>query len=139
MPVVPELLVAEDVEAAFIRELGGALPTHGFAAAAGTKIPDPMPTEFSRVVVSGGVDRDLVTDRPSVTVEYFAVKEVRAERGAAYARAVLEAAGRVGVLGGVTCYGVSTFGRPVNLPHPLVPDRFRYQFTVSADLRKAAV
>lgn len=135
-----EVLVAEDVEAAFMLELDEALPDHGFGSAkSGTKIPDPRPDEFVRVVLAGGVERDLVTDRPTVTVEFFAVKELRAARGAAFARAVLEAAGRAGDLGGVTCYGVSVFSLPVNLPHPLVPDRFRYQFSVSADLRKAAV
>ncbi|MEX1078882.1 MAG: hypothetical protein WED09_07225 [Homoserinimonas sp.] len=137
-----ELLVGEDVEVAFITELDGAMPAiMETGVAAGTKIPggDDKPTEFIRVVLSGGAERDLVTDSPTVTVEYFAVKEGRAARGAAFALAVLQRAGRVGSLGGVPCYGVTSFSLPANLPHPEVPDRFRYQFTVSADLRKSVV
>lgn len=139
MLAVAELLVAADVEAAFIAELNAALPPVGFDVRTATKIPYSRPNEFVRVVVVGGTDRDLVTDSPTVAVEFFAVKEIRAERGAAYARAVLERAARSGSVGGFTCYSVSTLGRPVNLPIESVPDRFRYTFTCSADLRKISV
>lgn len=134
-----ELLVAADAEKALVDELAAELPTFDFTESVGTRIPQDWPDEFVRVIATGGIERDLVTDQPSLTVEYFAVKEGRAERGAAYALGVLQAAGRAGVMGGVTCYGVTAFGLPVNLPHPQVPDRYRYQFTVSVDLRKSTV
>jgi hypothetical protein len=115
------------------------MPALNFNVKASTSIPSPRPSEFIRIIVVGGTDRDLVTDSPTVAVEFFATREIRAERGAAFARAVLERAARAGSIGGVTCYSVSTFGRPVNLPMESVPDRFRYTFTSSADLRKTSV
>lgn len=136
---VGEVLVGADAELALITELAAQLPTFDFTDAVGTRIPKDRPGEFVRVIVTGGVERDLVTDQPSITVEYFAVRESRAERGAAYSLGLLQAAGRAGVLGGAVCYGVAAFGLPVNLPHPQVPDRYRYQFTVSVDLRKSPV
>ena len=35
----------------------------------------------------------------------------------------LQAAGRAGSVGGVTCYGVRAASLPANLPDPNVPDR----------------
>lgn len=137
-----ELLVGADVEAAVVVELA-ALAGVGFEdVPVGTRLPDPLvslPDEFVRVVVTGGGERDLVTESPSVTVEFFAAREKRAADGARMALAVLQRAARSGSLGGVTCYRVVAFALPVNLPHPLMPDRFRYQVTVSIDLRRSAV
>lgn len=134
-----ELLVPADVEVAVRTELLGVLPALGFAGPVGTQIPEGRPVEFLRVLIAGGFGRDLVTDSVTVTVESFAEEEKRASDAAGVALAALEAAGRAGSLGSVPCYRVQVFALPQNLPHPGVPDRFRYQFTVSVDLRRTRV
>ncbi|HRN30125.1 MAG TPA: hypothetical protein PK890_10570, partial [Terrimesophilobacter sp.] len=87
--------------------------------------PTGPPAEFIRIIVTDGVERDLVTDLPQVTVECFAKKESRASRLADVSRAILVAAGRAGSLGGVTCYGVDIVARPQNLPSATVTGRTR--------------
>lgn len=133
-----EVIVEEDAERAVMDELLAALPAVGESnPKASTKLLDAA--EFFRVLVVGGTQRDLVTDSPTVVIEAYAKTEVRAQHLAALARGVLLAAGRNGSMGSVTCYDVQTFGRAQNLPNPAKPGWFRYQFTISADLRMAAV
>jgi hypothetical protein len=135
------MLVAEDAEKAALTALTSRLPEAGEPTTipASTSIPKPTPSEFFRIIVTGGGDRDLVTDQPTITVEAYSRGEVRAERLAAKARAIFEACARDGDMGGVPCYRVALFGRPQNLPNPQVPGWYRYTFSISADLRKTAV
>lgn len=133
-----EVIVEEDAELAAIDELKAALP--------GVGIPSPQAAtsmlgvdEFFRVLVVGGTQRNLVTDSPTLVVEAYAKRELRAQRMATLGHAVLLAAARNGSMGSATCYDVTTLGRPQNLPNPAKPGWFRYQFTISADLRMAAV
>ncbi|WP_425836952.1 hypothetical protein [Microbacterium sp. PA5] len=134
-----ELLVPADSEVALVDELNSRMPDIFDGLHAGTRIPNPQPAEFIRVTVTGGTERDLVTDTPTLFIEGFATSETRAERITAHAVAALQSAGRTGTLGGITCYGVRVLSLPANLPLPTVPDRFRYRATVSADLRRTAV
>lgn len=129
-----EVLVPADDEVALVDELSARLLVH-----VGTRIPNPRPAEFVRVVSAGGGGRDLVTDVASLVVEGFAVTETAARALCALAVAHAQAAGRSGSLGGVTCYGVRVAGLPANLPMPSVPDRYRYTATITADLRRSAV
>lgn len=135
-----ELLIPVDAELAVKRELDASLVGGVFAdARVGTKIPgEPKPPRFVRVISVGGAQRDLVTDEPRLTVEAFCVDEGDARDLAALCVAVLQRAGRVGTLGGATCFGVSVAGLPANLPHPTVTTHFRYTVTVSAALRRTA-
>ncbi|KAA9133759.1 hypothetical protein [Microbacterium caowuchunii] len=128
-----EILVPADDEVAVVDELKARMEPR-----VGTKIPNPRPAEFLRVLNVGGVERDLVSDSPTLTIEAFAENETRARRLCALAVAYLQAAGRRGSLGGVTCYGVRIVALPANLPMPTVPDRSRFTATVSLDLRKVA-
>ena len=140
MLVVAELIRFADAEVAVFSELNGSLAAAGESGVtAGTIIPKPRPPKFIRIIVTGGTERDFLTDSPVIVVECFATLESHAANLAATARAILSRAGRNGILGGVTCYGVTSVGRPVNLPMESVPDRFRYTFTISADLRGSAV
>lgn len=135
-----EFIVFPDVEIAVVAELMAKLPTLGEDdMTVSPRMPKTRPAKFVRVVVTGGSERDMLTDSPLVTVEAFASLEGEAERLAARCRAIISASPRAGSLGGVTCYGVRIAGRPVNLPMETVPDRFRYTFTFSADLRGSAV
>lgn len=135
---VVELLVGADVEVAVVRELSSVFEARGVLAHVGTRIPvsDPKPPAFVRVLAVGGASRDLVTDSPSVAVECFAVDEGDAERLAARARAVLEAAGRSGLMGAEVCYLAQSWSLPQNLPKLSVPTHHRFTFTMSMDLRK---
>lgn len=127
-----EVLVPADDEAAVVDELTARLD----GVHVGTQIPRPRLDEFVRVVSTGGAERDLVTDSPSLVLEGFATGEGRARQLCALAIAYAQAAGRAGSMGGVTCYGVTVAALPANLPMPSVPDRYRYTATVSVDLRR---
>lgn len=126
-----ELLIPADDEAAAVTELNARMDVP-----VGTRIPNPLPQEFGRVVSTGGSGRDLVTDSATLALEGFATTEGRARRISAEMIAHLQAAGRAGSVGGVTCYGVTAVALPANLPMPSVPTRFRFTATVTADLRR---
>ena len=130
---VTELLIPSDDEVALVTGLSARMDVH-----VGTRIPNPRPEEFIRVVSAGGAERDLVSDSFTLTVEGFAATEGRARFLCASAIAHAQAAGREGRLGGVVCYGVGVASLPANLPMPSVPDRFRYSATITAALRKVA-
>ena len=142
-----EILVPADVEVAALTELSNGLPTVGFpgittpAGALGTKLPtvSPKPAEFGRLFTSGGIPRDLVTDSPTLVVEGYALKEQRARDLCALMVGVIEAAGRAGSLGGVTCYLARALSLPGNLPHPQLPGHFRFTAMISVDLRRSTV
>ncbi|MFB7843632.1 hypothetical protein [Microbacterium sp. NPDC056052] len=139
-----ELLIPTDGEVAALDELSTVLPAHGFpgvtraAQTLGTKIPTQTtkPAEFGRVMTVGGAGRDLVTDSPLLVLEGYAVKEQRARDMCALMLAAVERAARVGTLGTAVIYAARVVGLPANLPHPQVPDRFRFTATVSVDLRR---
>ena len=134
-----EILVPADAEAAVIAELDARLPGLGFpSVTVGTKIPDTRPAEFIRVYRTGGVSPDITSDAVSLTIEAYAVGEVRAERICSVAVAALQAAGRDGWLGSVPCRSVHLFSFPANLPDPKVTDRHRYSSLISAVLRRTA-
>jgi len=133
-----ELLVPADAEVEVVAELNASMPDDFALMRAGTKIPDPRPDEFIRVVATGGAERDLVTDDPILVVEAFSTSETRAQRGCAFAIAVLQAGARMGRVGAATCHSVRVLGLPANLPMPTVPDHFRFTATISASLRRAA-
>ena len=133
------MLVPPDAEAAITAEL-----TDGLAAAGLPPVPiasqlpaEPLPGSFLRVLAAGGLDRDPVTDQPTLIVECYSDDPAIAARTAILARGVLMTAAGVGMLGGTPCYGVRLVEGTVNLPNDDVPDRVRYAFTISTDLRMA--
>lgn len=142
-----EILVPADPESAVLAELSAVLPLHGFAGVTmgakrlGTKIPTstPKPSEFGRVMATGGPARDLVADSPTLVLEGYALTEQKARDLCALMVAVVQRAARAGSLGGVPCYGARVASLPGNLPHPQVPTHFRFTATVSVDLRRSAV
>ena len=136
-----EYLVTADVEPAAVAEIKARWSDlDGAAVPMGTRIPSPTrPAEFGRILATGGGERDLVTDEPTLVLEGWATSEGRAQRICAFMVAAVQAAGRAGSLGGVACYRVRVGSLPANLPMPSVPDRFRFTATVSVDLRKVTV
>lgn len=135
-----EVLVPADAELEVVNELKARLPGLGFpAVTVGTKIPATRPTEFVRVYRTGGVSPDLTSDASQVTIEAYAVNEVRAERVCSFAVAALQAAGRDGLIGAAPCRRTQLFSLPANLPDPKVTDRHRYTSLISVVLRRTAV
>lgn len=136
-----ELLVAADVEIAALTELSNELPGRGWPLTVAnqrisTKIPGGNPESFIRLFTVGGLERDLVSDTPTLIVEAFHKSEQDARDLCALAVAILQAAGRRGKIGGAVCYGVDVSGLPGNLPHPNVPEKFRFTATLNVVLRK---
>ncbi|WAC65182.1 hypothetical protein OVA14_07215 [Agrococcus sp. SL85] len=130
-----ETLVPVDVEVEAIAELKARMPALGFPGFGyGTRL---SAGDHIRVNAMGGVTRDLVTDRPTIRLEVFSASEGTAQRACAFAVAALQAAGRDGRIGDAVCYGVDVAALPQNLPHPQVPDRFRFFATLTASLRRA--
>lgn len=136
-----ETLVTADAEAAVIAEYAVRMPALGYAQVkAGTKIPaGTKPADFLRVLVVGGVNRDIANDQITLAIEGWSTGEVRAQRLTAIAVAALDAAGRDGSVGGVASSSVQVLSIPQNLPDPNVPTHYRYTSTVSVTLRRAAV
>lgn len=124
-----ELLQPVDAEQAVIDELYGYIPI-------GTKLPDPKPLDFARVVSAGGNQRNLVSDEHMVVIDVYSRVESNASRMAAQVLARLQLAGRVGRLGNETCYGVDTGSLPQNFPDPSVPGYYRYTMTLVPVLRR---
>jgi hypothetical protein len=122
-----------DAEQAVIDELEAA----GFEAA--TSIPSSqLPVVFVRVVAVGGFQRDLVTDVPNITLEFFGRTESKASQAAARGIAVLQAAAREGHLGGETCHQVGVGALPQNYPLPSVQTHKRYITTIAPAIRRRA-
>lgn len=139
-----ELVIPPDAERAVSDELRAGLAAAGLpeqliaSHVPGFGLPEAaLPDEFVRVLAAGGVERDAVTDRPTIAVECYGTDGAAAAHTASVARAVLNRAARAGSLGGIPCYGIRLATGTVNLPHPDVPDRIRYTFTISTDLRMA--
>lgn len=136
-----ETLIPADAEAAAVAELTARMPALLAADEfkVGTRLPkDPQPTEFGRVVATGGVEVTLVSDGAVLTLEGFSTNEGRAQRICACMLAAVQAAARAGALGPATIHQARVVSLPANLPHPLVPDRFRFSASVSVDLRRSA-
>lgn len=133
-----EVLVPADAQAAVIAELKVRLPGLGFPVPVATRIPNPRPTEFVRVLRTGGFGSDISSDTATLVLEAYAANSTRAERLCAFALAAVQAAGRDGFMGGVPCRRVGVFSLPSELPDPSVTERYRYTTTVSAVLRRAA-
>ena len=88
-------------------------------------------------MAAGGTERDMITDRFTVTLEGWSTSEGEARRICAHGIAYLQQAAREKHVGSSTCYGVDVFGLPANLPFPGIPDRYRFTATVSIDLRRS--
>lgn len=133
-----ETLVPANAEVGVIAELNARLPSYGFDVPVAATITNATLPEFIRTYRVGGAPADIVADEVTVVVEAYAAQKARAERLCAFAVAVLQAAGRDGLMGSVPCRRVGVFAMPASLPDPNVPDRHRYTATVSVVLRRAA-
>ena len=137
-----EILIPADPEKEVQAELVARYPDVGVESIPiDTKPPtsSPRPAEFIRLRAVGGPRRDITTDAFTVTLEAYATREIRARDLCAFGVALLEAAGRDGMVGAVPCGRVLVVGVPSNLPDPTIPGHFRYSATISVPLRRGAV
>lgn len=105
----------------------------------GTRVPDPRPDRYIRLLRTGGVPPTIVTDGAQITVECWDRTEAGAVTTAAMARAILTAMPRRGIiLAGHPVQGVEELSGPANLPDPLAPGQARYTFSLLVHLRGAA-
>lgn len=115
--------------------LEDSLDDRGFPVPVGSRVPDPRPASFVRVMRAGGERRDLVTDNPRLIIEAWADTDGDADDLAQLCRALLhDLRGRV--LDGVPVYKVEEAGGPADLPDPL-SDQSRSTFIVQIALRGA--
>jgi hypothetical protein len=126
---VPNLIIPADPEQAVIDALTDFIPV-------GTKLPEPKPPVFARVIGVGGVPETIVSDAFTVTVEVYAIKESTAAQAAAEVLARLTLASLEGKLGDETCYRVGVMALPQNYPNPTVPSHARYSMTLVPVLRR---
>lgn len=99
----------------------------------GNRIPNPRPAEFARVLGVGGIQRDQVTDVPTLAVEAWAASRTRAAALAQELRAVVHALeGRS--FAGYTVQDVDEYAGPGDLPDPL-SDQSRYSATYAVTIR----
>lgn len=98
---------------------------------AGVDVPNPAPTEFAEVIITGGGRVNTVTEAVMVTVACTG-----ATRSAAYAhaRAAALALDRLKTLGGHRVHREDVVGRPAWSPDPDT-DRPRFQLTVTFQYR----
>lgn len=132
-----EAILFPDVEDVVATWLGPQLAAAGFPVPVGTRVPNPRPTEFVRLLATGGQRLNLVQGAPTLTVEAWAELETRASLLCRTALALIESmAGQV--IDGVTVYRANDFGLPVNLPDP-ASAQVRYTSTGSIVLRGSAL
>lgn len=121
-----EIITFPDVEALVVSALNTGLTTYGEPGInASTRVPNPRPAEFVKVISGGGIDETMVSDAVLVTVEGWAGTEARARQLCGLAVAILKSQdGQI--------RGARGFGYPQNLPDP-VTDQVRY--TSTGDVR----
>lgn len=109
-----------DVEAAVLAIVAGP---------AATRIPQTVPSAFTRISVAGGSRINLIQARPTVLVECYALTEIAAQARAAAAWKALDGAQHA-TNGGVWFGGID-LSWPVAYADPSTPTHYRYQFTAS--------
>lgn len=92
-----------------------------------TRVPDPRPAKWLRIMRTGGPRESMFVDRPQITLEAWAGNEGDAANLLEDARALLNAAN--GQL-----FGVEELGGPANLPDPTTA-QIRYTMTLWIRIR----
>jgi hypothetical protein len=140
-----EVIVFPDATELFADHLRVELDERGYTDLhVGTRIPNPRPDRFVRVLRTGGTRRNLVVDESQLTIEAWAESEQVAQDMAQLARAIVGAA-RGDVLDGVPIYRVDDVTGPGALPSGPVytPDPIsqqpRFSFSMLVACRGAVV
>lgn len=119
------LVVFPDVEALVVTALNAAFATRMSGVRWSTKVPNPRPDEFGRVLRTGGPAETLVTENAQITLEGWALTEARAS-------AILNLGRAIAFEFNGTLFGVTEIGGPINLPDP---DSSQYRYTATLGVR----
>lgn len=131
-----ELLVFPDAESVVVSWLRPELGKTGITVPVATKMPNPRPPRFVRIVRTGGAQRDIVTDRATLVFECWDSSEPGAAQLAGIVRALLGAAAP-GWLGAVWSDRIVDLGM---VPSPdLDAGSPRYLVTAELHLRGSAL
>ena len=122
-----EVIVFPDTEGILVSALNARLDVPVL-----TKVPNPRPPAFVRLVRVGGFRPNLVTDRAMVVFECWAATGTAAERLSALVQ------GHVFALAPDTVRRVHEIAGRQSFPDPL-SETPRYQFTAQIDTRGAAL
>lgn len=137
---MPEILVAPDAETLIVQYITSELSTRSpyTTTKAYTAVPNPRPAMWVRVLRTGGT-RDLMIDRPSITLEAWADTSVAASALMQLVRGLMHAIDQV-TYSGTThqFYDPQEFSGPANLPDPLSGQE-RYTETFSVGVRATAL
>lgn len=126
-----EQVVFPDATDLLVTYLDGELTEH-----VGSRIPNPRPTTFVRVLRTGGPKRNLVTDQPQMTFESWGDDDAEAADLAQQVRSLVNALpGQI--VDGVPVYRVDELSGPANLPDPL-SSQSRYTQSFAIALRGTA-
>lgn len=130
---MPALVAFPDAEAAVIAHVRDQLAVLGALVPVSGKVPNPVPTRHVRVVRTGGLRRDLATDRARLT---FECRDSAGEPGAVelarLVRAIVTQA--PGYMGGVWVDFAAEVGGPASSPDPDTGTP-RYLLTVELHIR----
>jgi hypothetical protein len=111
MGIAGNLILFSDVEAAVRAELNSEFATRMPDVRWGTKIPNPRPAAFGRLLRLGGPKETLISEMAHISLEGWAYDEVDAIAILNLGRAVLNAQDG-------TLFGVTEISGPNNLPDP---------------------
>lgn len=132
MSANPEWVVQPDTEILVCDAIRTGLPRVGLGSVpVGTRIPNPRPDMFVRVIRAGGTRETLVSEQAWIIVEAYAPLEVDASRLLSYCRAIVHA--QDGAL-----FGTFEVSGPVNLPDPTT-SQVRYTQTLGIRARGTSV
>ncbi|MBO0596589.1 hypothetical protein I2485_06830 [Nesterenkonia sp. E16_7] len=129
-----ELISFPNVTAALAKKFQAFAADRGIDLPVSDRTPTPRPSEFIRLWETGGDRRNLVTDRPTVTVEAYADRNSRAGELADLFRAWFYAQQGEDLVQGCPIHHVGEYARPASLPHPDT-NQARYTATYSLDVR----
>lgn len=119
---------AAAVVGAYLREQ---LAAYGQPVQVVTRVPNPRPAKFVRIERIGGMQRDVVTDRPRLDVHCWGASEEDAHDLMQLARALLA---DIPGWHGATAYDVAEVGGPNVLPDAATSSP-RYALAVEVSLR----
>lgn len=131
-----ELIISADAEAAAIQYLTAGLTARGITADVSVQVPVVMPEKMVQVTLTGGTRKNMITDRPQLTVECWAGSTIDASELARTCHALMLAAAGTSA-GGIWVRKVEGVGGIQSLPDPDT-NAPKYLFTVRWHARGTA-
>lgn len=133
-----ETIAFPDIEAVIVGWLAAVLPAYGVNQPVSTRVPNPRPVQFIRIVRTGGPRQNMVVDGAQVTIECWHRDSAPTAAGtAAIVRAVVSSAKNVTTPSGTVIYDVDEFSGPALLPD--VSQEPRYTWTCRINVRGNAI